>query len=255
MSVVAVIQARTGSTRFPGKVLADLTGRPVLAHIIDRVSRGASVDRVVVATTDRASDDAVAVLAVQCGAAVVRGPEDDVLTRYVLAAREHAAGIVVRVTADCPMVDWRLLDRVVGALQRTGAEYAGNVDPPTYPDGYDVEALTTACLLRLDAETAFGYEREHVTIRAREHPELYRTTTVRCRRSLAHVRLTVDMPSDLDAVRDILLRLPVTPPPRLGAVIGLLDRIPSLAERAGVPGRDERYLAQRAAARVLENPS
>jgi len=248
MRTVAVVQARMGSTRFPGKVLADLDGRPLLAHVVGRVQRSRCVDQVVVATSTSDDDDAVAALAQSLGAAVVRGPEDDVLSRFVIAWRAHRADIVVRVTADCPLLDPRMIDRVVRALLRSGADYAGNVTPPTYPDGYDVEAFTAACLARMDAEATLPYEREHVTPRAREHPDDYRPTAVRCRRDLSALRLTVDVPADLRRIAAILAALHAEPPPGLGAVLAHVARTPSLVEGAGLPHRDERYIAQRLAA-------
>jgi spore coat polysaccharide biosynthesis protein SpsF len=119
VTTIAVIQARTGSTRFPSKVLADLNGRPMLSHVVERVARCRSVDRVVVATSTGPSDDAVAELAVRAGASVTRGPLDDVLRRFVLAAHEHSASVVVRITADCPLVDPRLIDTLVEQRRST----------------------------------------------------------------------------------------------------------------------------------------
>ena len=252
MRTVAIVQARMGSTRFPGKVLRDLNGRPVLAHVVQRLRRSRCVDEVVVATTTATSDNGVAALAQSLGVAAVRGPEDDVLTRFVIAAREHRADVIVRVTADCPLLDPRLVDRVVRALDHRHADYACNVLPPTYPDGYDVEALTASCLARMDTEASLAYEREHVTPRAREHPEAYRVATVRCRRDLSALRLTVDVPADLDRVAAILAALPEEPPPGLGAVLAHLSRTPFRGPGAGLPLRDERYHDQRTAARQQE---
>ena len=254
MRIVAVVQARTGSTRFPGKVLADLQGRPLLAHVVERVRRSRCVDDVVVATSTAPGDDAVVDLARALGVAAVRGPEEDVLSRFVIAARQHGADVVVRVTADCPLLDPRLVDRVVAALLRSGADYACNLEPATYPDGYDVEAFTVACLARMDREAVLDYEREHVTPRAREHSHEYRTATVRCRRDWSALRLTVDVPADLDRVAAILAALPDDPPPGLGAVLAQVARTPSAASPDGLPQRDERYVAQRDAARRKESP-
>jgi spore coat polysaccharide biosynthesis protein SpsF len=242
-----VIQARTGSARLPGKVLADLCGRPLLAHVVDRARRGRSVDAVVVATTTEPGDDAVVDLCGDLGVVVVRGSVDDVLTRYVEVQRTYPADVVVRVTADCPLLDWRLLDRVVGALRRSGADYASNVVPQTYPDGYDVEAFTATCLDRLDGLARRPYEREHVTANIREHPDQYVIARVTCRRDLSWMRLTVDVPSDLERIRAILDQLPPSPPPRLSTVLALLRRHPELASSPGDPARDAAYHAQRLA--------
>jgi spore coat polysaccharide biosynthesis protein SpsF (cytidylyltransferase family) len=240
MTTVAVIQARCGSTRFPRKVLAPLQGRPMLAHIIERVSRATLVDRVVVATTDGGRDDEVAALALASGAGVTRGPEADVLTRYVMAAREHDADVVVRITADCPLTDPAVVDSVIRARSDSDADYASNVEPPTFPEGYDCEVFTSACLTRVDGEATLDYEREHVTVRIREHMDEFRTVHV------AHE--PVDVPADLVRVARLLDMLPLEPPPDLAAVIAAFERDPAFQDQSGLPLRNERYRAQREAA-------
>jgi spore coat polysaccharide biosynthesis protein SpsF len=219
MTTIAVIQARASSTRFPGKVLADLNGRPMLAHVVERVRRCRTIDRVVVATSTGPTDDAVAELAQRSEASVVRGPLDDVLGRFVMAAREYSASVVVRITADCPLVDPELIDTLVEMLAREGADYASNVDPRTYPDGYDVEVMTRECLERLDREASRPDEREHVTVRVREHPGEYRRASLRLPRDLSEVRLTVDYPEDLVKIGDLLTALLPRTEPGLGAVL------------------------------------
>ena len=251
MTTVAIIQARMGSTRFPGKVLADLQGRPMLAHIVDRVARAATVDRVVVATTDDVADDPVASLAAASGALVTRGPVDDVLTRFVLAARDHAADVMVRITADCPLVDPDVIDGVVRLRAERGVEYAGNVEPATYPDGYDVEVMTIACLERLDREAVLAHEREHVTARVREHPNDYTTANLAWDSDRSSIRLTVDVPADLERVAAVLAALPPDPPPGVTAVVACLAAQPGAGEDGRLE-RDERYRAQRDAAQRQE---
>jgi len=249
MTTVAVIQARCGSTRFPRKVLATLQGRPMLAHILERVSRAALVDRVVVATTDGAADDEVAALAGAAGAGVTRGSEHDVLSRYVLAAREHGADVIVRITADCPLIDPVIVDTVIRAGAEQAADYASNVEPPTYPEGYDCEVFTTACLSRVDREARLAYEREHVTVRVREHLGDFRTAHVAHEPDLSWMRLTVDVPADLARVARLLGSLPESPPPDLAAVVAAFESDPALQDQSELPSRNERYRAQRGAAR------
>jgi spore coat polysaccharide biosynthesis protein SpsF (cytidylyltransferase family) len=251
MTTVAVIQARCGSTRFPRKVLAPLAGRPMLAHVVGRALRATTVDRVVVATTLDSADDEVASLAEACGAGVTRGSTDDVLSRYLLAAREHGADVVVRITADCPLVDPAIVDAVVRAREAGGADYSSNVEPPTYPQGYDVETITLRCLERVDVAATLAYEREHVTVRVREHLDDYRTAFVVHNRDLSWMRLTVDIPADLVRIARLLAELPASPPPDLAAIVAGFERDPLLHDQAGLPLRNERYLAQRDAARVL----
>ena len=249
MTTVAVIQARCGSTRFPRKVLASLQGRPMLAHIIERVSRATLVDRVVVATTVGAADDDVESLARAAGAGVTRGSEDDVLSRFVLASHEHDADIIVRITADCPLTDPMVVDAVIGARADAEADYASNVEPPTYPEGYDCEVFTAECLARIDREATVAYEREHVTVRVREHLDTFRTAHVAHDPDLSWMRLTVDVPADLARVERLLEALPAAPPPGLADVVAAFERDPALHDQSGLPLRNERYRAQREAAR------
>jgi spore coat polysaccharide biosynthesis protein SpsF (cytidylyltransferase family) len=224
----------------------------VLAHVIDRVSRAATIDSVVVATTTDPADDAVVALAEQLGVEVSRGPMDDVLTRYLAAAREHFADVVVRITADCPLIDPAILDAVVCARADVDAEYASNVKPPTYPEGYDVEAVTIKCLNRLDVEAVTDWEREHVTARIRERPDEFRTANVECDRDLSAMRLTVDVLEDLVRVARILTALPAVPPPDVGTVVAYFEADESLRDQSRLPRRDERYRAQRDAAQRQE---
>jgi spore coat polysaccharide biosynthesis protein SpsF (cytidylyltransferase family) len=254
LRTVAVVQARMSSTRFPGKVLADLGGKPMLAHIIERLQLAEMLDQVVVATTDRSEDDAVADFASACGARVTRGSLADVLGRYVLAAGEHDADVVVRITADCPLVDPELVDRLVRVRAAADAEYASNVLEPSYPEGYDAEVLTAECLRRIDVESTLDYEREHVTPRIREHPDEYRTAQLRNDRDLTWIRLTVDVHADLERVRTILDALPSSPPPDLGAVVAYFEGHAELWDQRHLPARNERYLAQRAAAQGRRPP-
>ncbi len=186
----------------------------MLAHVVQRVSLATTIDRVVVATTTETDDDAVAALAIANGAGVTRGSVDDVLSRYVQAAREHGADVVVRVSGDCPLIDPVIIDQVVRARADDDADYAENVEPPTYPEGYDVEALTSACLLRIDGEATQPYEREHVTPRIKEHRADFRTVHVACSRDLSWIELTVDVPQDLARVAAVLASLPRAPAPR-----------------------------------------
>jgi spore coat polysaccharide biosynthesis protein SpsF (cytidylyltransferase family) len=220
----------------------------MLAHIIERVARATLVDRVVVATTDGAIDDELATLALDLGAGVTRGSEQDVLSRYVLAARDHDADVVVRITADCPLTDPAIVDAVIRARAEHDADYASNVEPPTYPEGYDCEVLTTQCLSRVDREATLEYEREHVTVLIREHMDNFRTAHVAHDPDLSAIRLTVDVPADLDRVSRLLAELPRSPPPDLAAVVAAFERHPALHDQSGLPARNERYRAQREAA-------
>lgn len=194
------MQARTGSQRLPGKVLADLGGRPVLGVLLDRL-RGAVVDRLVVATTDGRADDPVVALAEAHGADVVRGPEDDVLARFRQVIDRYRPSTIVRITADCPFVDRGLLAECVARQRESGADYASNTVIRTFPDGLDVEVVAAAALLEADEESTDPFEREHVTPFIYRRPERYRLAAVVGQRALGHLRWTLDTTDDLDALR------------------------------------------------------
>lgn len=201
---VAIIQARTGSTRLPGKVLLPLRSEPLLVHVVRRVARAASVHATVVATTTMADDDTIAELGTREGWLVERGSEMDLLGRYLQAARAHGAERVVRITSDCPLVDPDVIDEVVAALDAAGSDYASNtLEPRTFPRGLDVEALTMAALEVADHEDHDPASREHATPYLYRHPERFRLSGVRWPVDLSQHRWTVDTPEDYELVRRI----------------------------------------------------
>jgi spore coat polysaccharide biosynthesis protein SpsF len=202
---IAVVQARHGSTRLPGKVLCDLAGESMLARVIARLRAAASIDDVVIATTTAAVDDAVAREAERCDTAVIRGSEHDVLARYLIAAAAAAADIVVRVTADCPLLDPTVVDAVVAALT-DDVDYASNTHVRSYPRGLDVEALHLDTLIRIGRLATSAAAREHVTAYVMAEPQRFAIRQVRADRDDSDLRWTVDTADDLAAVRDIYAR-------------------------------------------------
>jgi spore coat polysaccharide biosynthesis protein SpsF (cytidylyltransferase family) len=224
---VAIVQARMGSTRLPGKVLADLAGRPVLARVIERTRRAQRVDAVVVATTDDPADDPIAALCYQLDVACFRGSEHDVLDRYYQAARYHHADAIVRITADCPLIDPQVIDRVITAFVAGKYDYMANINPPTYPDGLDTEICSFAALERSWLAAKLRSEREHVTLYIRNHPELFRSGNVVHDHDLSNLRWVVDEPRDLGFVRAIYAALD-TISFDMAQVLKLLDQQPEL---------------------------
>jgi spore coat polysaccharide biosynthesis protein SpsF len=203
MRRVCVVQARMRSTRLPGKVLRDLAGRPMLAQLLRRLRACSSLDEIVVATSIAASDDPIAELGVSEGLRVCRGSEVDVLGRIVEAARATNADVVVRVTADCPLIDPHVTDRVIDELMTnaSAADYASNVLRRTFPRGLDVEAMFVDTLLRVDRLARTRAEREHVTITIRsERPDIFLTRSVESENDDSDLRWTVDEERDLDLV-------------------------------------------------------
>lgn len=206
MTVVAIVQARMTSSRFPGKVLAELEGTPMLAQELRRLAEARSIDEIVVATTRNGTDDPVAEVAEAEGARVFRGDEQDVLGRYLQAAREAGADVVVRITADCPLLDPEVVDRVVDALTPE-ADYAANVIERTFPHGLDCEALHLEVLERVDSLAESAAAREHVTwLINEERPELFVRVSVTDDEDNSDLRWTVDEPADLELVRRLYAR-------------------------------------------------
>lgn len=206
-SVVCVVQARAGSTRLPGKVLADLGGQPMLDFLLARLEPLRAYAPVVVATSTEARDDAVAEVALQAGVAVTRGPEADVLARFLVALGQHPADHVIRLTADCPLTDPGLVAAVVHRHLATGADYTSNVLPRTFPKGLDVEVVRAGVLRTAGAEALDPAEREHVTPFVYRRPERFRLANLAHGEPLGAQRWTVDTPADLETVRTIVAQV------------------------------------------------
>lgn len=199
--VVAVVQARMGSSRFPGKVMAPILGRPMIALLLERLARARRLDAIVLATSVDPSDDALAACVQGLGHPVVRGPVDDVLARYVAAAERLSATVVVRITGDCPLLDPGIVDDVVAGLVERELDYASNIEPPSFPDGLDVEALSVAALRRCASGELTQADREHVTLAIRRGP--YRRWNLPSGGDWSGRRWTVDQRADLEVVRAV----------------------------------------------------
>lgn len=203
MRKVAVVQARMSSSRFPGKVIEPLAGKTMIAFLLARLARSSDLSEIVVATSQELSDDPLECAVRDAGFACIRGPLDDVLMRYKLAAAATSADIIVRITGDCPLIDPQLVDAILRPLVLGEADYVSNTNPPTYPDGLDCEAFTRAALERAVAEAAAPLEREHVTPFIRQSG-LFRMINVASAVDLSALRWTVDYPDDLDYVRTLV---------------------------------------------------
>lgn len=204
--VVAIIQARMGSSRLPGKVLLDLAGEPMIARVVNRVRRARALHGLVIATTTEPADDALACVCDARGWPCFRGSQDDGLDRYYRAAREHGAEVVVRITSDCPLIDPDVIDRVVGEfLDRwPQVQYAANDEPcRTYPRGLDTEVFDFVSLERAWREDRNPAWREHITPYLYRRPDLFTAHNVVHEVDYSGHRWTVDTPEDLALVRRI----------------------------------------------------
>ena len=204
---VAIVQARMGASRLPGKTLADVSGQPMLSHVVRRARQVGGVDQVVVATSENPADEVIVSFCKERNIACFRGSEDDVLDRYFSAARHFEAEVVVRVTADCPMLDPGVVDRVIDRFEGGEWDYVSNVLRYTYPDGLDTEVLGIETLERAWREATLASDREHVTTYVRNHPTLFRLANVENDEDLSAMRWTVDEPEDLEFVRTVFAEI------------------------------------------------
>lgn len=205
MNTVAVIQARMGSERLPGKVMQDIAGSTMVERVVQRIRKCERVDAVVVATSVDQVDDPLASHCFDLGVDVIRGSESDVLSRYVLAAKASQASHIVRITADCPLIDPDIVDQVVTALEQTeNADYASNFYPHRlFPRGLDAEAFSVEAIRRVDAMAIESRHREHVTLMIYENPALFGIASVSNRLDHSHLRWTVDTAADMQLIRTI----------------------------------------------------
>jgi len=240
VKVLVVVQARTGSTRLPGKVLLPLAGAPLLLRMLERVRAARTPTEVVVATTTEAADQPVRELARQAGVRCVSGHPTDLLDRHHQAALESGlapSDVVVKIPSDCPLIDPAVIDRVIGFhLDRPQAhDFVSNLHPPTYPDGNDVEVMPFAVLATAWREAARPHEREHTTPFIWDQPHRFRVANVRWESgrdlSMSH-RFTIDYPEDhafLCAVYDALWT-PGRPLFGLDEILDLLAARPEIFE-------------------------
>jgi len=209
----AILQARMSSSRLPGKVMKTLVGKPMIERQIERLRRCATLTRLIVATSEDASDDALAAFLGEIGLATFRGPLADVLGRYVGAIETlGVTGTVVRLTADCPLADPSVIDDCVRLHAESGAEYASNSLRRTYPRGLDVEVFGADQLLTAGREAVDPYDREHVTPFLYRNPDRFSCVQLVQARDESGLRWTVDTPEDFAFVERVYAALYPTKP-------------------------------------------
>jgi spore coat polysaccharide biosynthesis protein SpsF len=237
---VAIVQARTGSSRLPAKVLHPLAGRAMVLRVVDRAARIPGIEEVVAAIPDIPQDDELASVLLGAGVRTIRGPADDVLHRYKVAAVQTRAEVVVRITADCPLLSPHVSGTVLAAFTEGSWDYASNTLERSWPRGLDTEVLSREVLERIDQMVTDADEREHVTPAVWRHPDLYRIRFVRGEIDLSGLRWTVDEPDDLRLVKHIYQALVALQPDfDLPDILELLARQPELTEmNAGVAQKE-----------------
>ena len=212
MKIVAIIQARVGSTRLPGKVMKILHDKTILAHVISRIKDCLLLDEVVIATTTSARDDVIVAEAEKYGVKSFRGSEEDVLERYYLAAKKYNADVVVRITSDCPLFDPEILSEMLEyfkaeTIQGLPINYLSNCLNRSYPRGLDAEVFTFETLEQAFQKAQKPYEREHVTPYIYERPEIFTLHNQIWDKDFSHYRWTLDTEDDWKLIRAIYFNL------------------------------------------------
>lgn len=209
MNVVVVTQARSGSTRLPNKVLLKIEDKTLLQIHIDRIKQAKEVDSIFIATTNKKADNVIADLANDLDVKFYRGSENDVLDRFYQTVKNVKPDFVVRLTSDCPLIDPKLLDRVIAKAKEEDLDYYANIIEERYPDGQDIEVIKFSALEKAWRETTLKSDREHVTPYIRNNSSykggrLFKSNNHGLDVNYNHVRLTVDEPQDLEVIRQII---------------------------------------------------
>ena len=231
--IVCIIQVRMGSTRLPGKVLKEIEGKPMIQYTLENLEHSKLIDKIVLATSTLEQDDVIEEFAQEYGISFFRGSEEDVLSRYYHAAKEYNAGIVVRVTGDCPLIDYQITDEVIETfLNNPEADFVGNNLERTYPRGVDTTVFTFEALEKAYHNANKEDEREHVvpyihTTHRNEFELINHEAEGKFRRP--DIRITVDEEDDFKLITEIIQRIderPIT----LEKVVDLLNQDPELLE-------------------------
>jgi len=236
--IAIIIQARMSSSRLPGKVMRNLVGIPMIQHVINRAKQAKLADEVVVATTTKAVDDELADFCKK-SASIFRGSEDDVLGRFYHAAREKGVDVVVRITADCPLVDPQVIDECIRQFLEKNVDYLSNFHPPTFPNGFETEVFSFHALERAWNEANMLSEREHVTPYLWKNPGKFRLENMPFTRDVSNMRVTVDDLNDFIVVERVLKS--IGEGGSVNEVVELISSNPAIAKENAKTRRNEGY--------------
>ena len=230
MKVNAIIQARCGASRFPNKVFADIDGKPLIWHVVERLKRAKTIDDIVVATTDKDIDNAISTWCKKEQVKCYRGSEDDVLNRYYEASKMYPSEIVVRITADDPFKEPSVVDAVVTKLINENLDLSTNNYPPSFPEGLDCEAFWFCVLDKMEHEARDSFDREHVTQFAYRNPKLFKIGNISCEQQLSKYRWTIDEEKDLNMVREIYSNRQNAGMLYMDEILEILDKHPEIMD-------------------------
>ena len=199
MNTIVIVQARSGSTRFPGKVLKKIGSRTLLEIIIERINMAQSQLKTIVATTSKKEDDSIVELCRHIGCDYFRGSENNLLKRHYDCAVENRGEIILKIPSDCPLVDPCIIDKVIDKIQTSDYDYVSNLHPSSFPDGFDVEAMTFDALQHAFHHAKKNFELEHTTPYIWDNPNIFKIGSVifdSCKDWSKIYRLTIDHPED-----------------------------------------------------------
>ena len=207
MKILAIIQAKMNSVRLPGKVMMDIGGHLMIDWVITRTNLSSKISQTIIATTENEFDDPLVSWCINNGHNFFRGSEEDVLSRFYLCAKHYNADLIVRVTADDPLKEPKVLDKAVDKLLNSNADYCSNTVDVTYPEGLDIEVFTFAALEKANNEAKLPSEREHVTPYIWKNPNLFNIIQIKNDRDLSSWSMTVDTSDDMEFIRNLINKL------------------------------------------------
>lgn len=240
-NTIAIIQARTKSIRFPGKMLVRVQEKTIIKHVIDRVKESKFIDGIVLATSEDTSNDILEREVNKIGVNVFRGSEDDVLDRFYHASKKFGATTIVRITGDCPLIDPEIIDKVINFFNINKYDYVSNIDPPTFPDGMDVEVFSFDALEKTWKNAKLKSEREHVTPFIRNNKKLFKIKNFENEKDLSEYRITLDEKEDLIVIEEILNKLDNKKTYNLSDIINVLESNKKILEKNKKYERNEGY--------------
>lgn len=204
--ILCIIQARVSSSRLYGKVLKTIRDKTIIEHIFFRLKNAQKIDKIVLATSSTEADDAIEILCKEKNISVFRGSENDVLDRFYQTAKFSGVkegDFIVRITGDCPLIDPQIVDEVIELFEKEDADYGANINPPTFPDGLDIEVMKFSVLEKAWNEAKLQSEREHVTLYIRNHPEIFKISNFVNDKDYSQLRWTLDEAEDFEVIKTI----------------------------------------------------
>lgn len=205
--ISAIIQARVGSTRLPNKIFLEIEGQPLIWHVVNRLKKSMFLDSIIIATTINRKDDAIENWAISNEILYFRGSEENVLERFYQAALQFKSDIVVRVTADDPFKDYKIMDQVIERFIDENADFACNNNPPTFPEGMDIEVFSVDAIAKAKNNVKTDFDKEHVTQYFYRNPDLFKIVNISHKQDLTYLRWTIDEEVDLEMAKEVYKHL------------------------------------------------